>query len=535
MHPLKILATTVGAALLVWGVLFAYVSSPAWADTITVNTTADEQNTNTQCSLREAIINANADNQSGSSDCAAGSGADVINIRVSGTVNLSGVLPDLSSNIEIKGPGAGQFTVRRNSGGNYRIFSVTGDTTVVTISGMTISNGNIDPGTAPGSTEGGGIFNGGTLTVTDSTISSNTATGGTEGSLRGKGGGIDNHGTLTVTDSTISANTAAGTVGGGEGGGIDNHGTALSGETTATITNSTISGNAAATGGGVYNVRGLTVIEFSTITDNISNSVGGGVFSFEDQFTRTEVLSTIISANRGLGPRSDVDSLNPNVPPAAGTFASKGYNLIGEGSAKSAFRQPGDMTAVTDPGLDPLGSYGGPTQTHRLQSDSPAIDAGPPTDGNPIACAPPDTDQRGVTRPQDGDADSTPTCDIGSFELEEPTDTTAPKVISTFPANGGEVGPAANIRATFSEDMRTASVLNAFKLFKKGSTNQIDAQVSYDAATDRATLNPNNNLRRGVTYKAVVSTVAKDVAGNRLDQDDSTAGLQQKVWFFEID
>ena len=83
--------------------------------------------------------------------------------------------------------------------------------------------------------------------------------------------------------------------------------------------------------------------------------------------------------------------------------------------------------------------------------------------------------------------------------------------------------------------MRTASVLNAFKLFKKGSTNQIDAQVSYDAATDRATLNPNNNLRRGVTYKAVVSTVAKDVAGNRLDQDDSTAGLQQKVWFFEID
>jgi hypothetical protein len=33
----------------------------------------------------------------------------------------------------------------------------------------------------------------------------------------------------------------------------------------------------------------------------------------------------------------------------------------------------------------------------------------------------------------------------------------------------------------------------------------------------------------------VVSTLAKDVAGNRLDQDDSTDGLQQKVWFFEID
>jgi hypothetical protein len=121
------------------------------------------------------------------------------------------------------------------------------------------------------------------------------------------------------------------------------------------------------------------------------------------------------------------------------------------------------------------------------------------------------------------------------FDTTPPTDTTAPKVISTFPRNGGEVGPAANIRATFSEDMRPASVLNAFKLFRKGSTNQIDAQVSYAAATDIATLNPTNNLRREVTYKAVVSTVAKDVAGNRLDQNSSAAGLQQKVWFFEID
>ena len=75
--------------------------------------------------------------------------------------------------------------------------------------------------------------------------------------------------------------------------------------------------------------------------------------------------------------------------------------------------------------------------------------------------------------------------------------------------------------------------MNAFKLFKKGSTNQIDAVVSYDAAT--ATLNPDNNLRRGATYKAVLTTVAKDKAGNRLDQDGSTDGLQQKVWFFEID
>ena len=41
-HPLKILATTVGAALLVLGLLFAYASSPAWASIITVNSIADD-------------------------------------------------------------------------------------------------------------------------------------------------------------------------------------------------------------------------------------------------------------------------------------------------------------------------------------------------------------------------------------------------------------------------------------------------------------------------------------------------------------
>ena len=116
-----------------------------------------------------------------------------------------------------------------------------------------------------------------------------------------------------------------------------------------------------------------------------------------------------------------------------------------------------------------------------------------------------------------------------------PPDTDAPKVKSTFPRNGGEVGPAASIRATFSEDMQEASVIDAFKLFRKGSTNQIDAVVTYNAATRTATLNPTNNLKRGATYKAVVTTVAEDVAGNQLDQNSSKAGLQQKVWFFEID
>jgi subtilisin-like proprotein convertase family protein len=157
--------------------------------------------------------------------------------------------------------------------------------------------------------------------------------------------------------------------------------------------------------------------------------------------------------------------------------------------------------------------------------------SGMSSDGTVIASIPANAAQDAA---QNGNSASTSTDNTVTFIVEEP-DTRAPKVIRTFPRNGGEVGPARDVTATFSEDMLEASVMNAFKLFRKGSTNQIDAVVTYNAATDTATLNPTNNLRRGATYKAVVSTVAKDEAGNRLDQDGSKAGLQQKVWFFEID
>jgi hypothetical protein len=41
-------------------------------------------------------------------------------------------------------------------------------------------------------------------------------------------------------------------------------------------------------------------------------------------------------------------------------------------------------------------------------------------------------------------------------------------------------------------------------------------------------------LSSGVTYKAVVSTGAKDLAGNSLDQNESLSGSQQMVWFFKV-
>jgi len=110
-------------------------------------------------------------------------------------------------------------------------------------------------------------------------------------------------------------------------------------------------------------------------------------------------------------------------------------------------------------------------------------------------------------------------------------DTTAPAVMSTVPtADATGVDRTTNVTATFSEDMDSSSVNGqTFKLFKKGSTTKIDATVSYpdsNSAPYKAKLDPSNSLRNGVTYKAVVTTGAKDLAGNSL--------AQQQKWFFTV-
>lgn len=58
-------------------VLVATDRTPAGAASIVVNSTADGSPANDgSCTLREAILNADNGNQSGSTDCLAGSGAD---------------------------------------------------------------------------------------------------------------------------------------------------------------------------------------------------------------------------------------------------------------------------------------------------------------------------------------------------------------------------------------------------------------------------------------------------------------------------
>jgi hypothetical protein len=71
-----------------------------------------------------------------------------------------------------------------------------------------------------------------------------------------------------------------------------------------------------------------------------------------------------------------------------------------------------------------------------------------------------------------------------------------------------------------------------FKLLEKSSTTKMTTAVTYDVIRSSATLDLINSLRSQVIYEAVVTTGAKDMAGNLLDQNPTATGLQQKAWSF---
>ncbi len=295
-------------------ILACALTIPAHATTIIVTNTND----NGSGSLRQALAIAN-------------DGDTIDATGISGAISLiSGELL-VNKSVTINGAGADVLAVDGNAAD--RVFFITlGET--VTISGFTIRNGHA--GNA-----GGGIDNedGSTVTVTNCTLSGNSA---------GLGGGMFNGGPLTIGSTTISDNSAA------NGGGIYN-----SGGGTTTITNSTVSGNTAGSGGGIFNI-GMLAITSSTLSNN-SASLGGGVFNNET----FQIGDTIL--NMGASGANIVNF---------GTVTSLGYNLSSDDGG-GVLTGPGDQIN-TNPLLGPLQNNGGPTFTHALLPGSPAIDAGDP-------------------------------------------------------------------------------------------------------------------------------------------------------------
>ena len=115
-------------------------------------------------------------------------------------------------------------------------------------------------------------------------------------------------------------------------------------------------------------------------------------------------------------------------------------------------------------------------------------------------------------------------------------DTTKPEVITAGPAaRAAGTSPGSNVTAVFSEMMRPGTIdRTTFKLVRKGTTRAVPAEVTYNAATRKAVLDPARDLKRGAVYWATVTKRVEDLAGNALDQDPNRAGAQQKAWSFTM-
>lgn len=151
-----------------------------------------------------------------------GSSTDILDGDASGTVlTIQTSVPVTIKNLTIKNGsengGGGLFV---GNGANVTIADGTlitqnnsssnGGGVFVSLNALfTVTGGAISANEA--TTDGGGIYNGGTLTISGGTISDNTAT---------NGGGIYNGGTLKMSAGTVGGNTAS-----GEGGGVYNSGT----------------------------------------------------------------------------------------------------------------------------------------------------------------------------------------------------------------------------------------------------------------------------------------------------------------------
>ena len=370
-----------GAAL-----LLALGQGVATAATITVTTNNPNIASDGQCSLIEAIVNANNDAAT-HADCPAGSGADTIVLPANANVTLSNAagvtqygspvgLPLITSRTTIEGNGA--IIARQPNAPAFGLMAV-GNSGDLTLQSVTLRGGS----------SFGGLSNSGTARIKNSIVSGNT------------GSGVSNYGTLTIENSIMSDNT---------GGGLSNGGGTL------TIENSTISGNFG--GGGVSNQDGRLTITNSTITGNRAGQ-GGGVsnaFGLVFGYSATLILNnSLIAGNQaGVGPEIWNNSI----------VTANNFNLFGSnGNAGVTGFTPGPTDIVPSVSLaqilGPLQNNGGPTQTHALVDGSPALDAGDPGGCRDSQGALLSTDQRGFARHVDSNNDGAARCDIGAFEAKE--------------------------------------------------------------------------------------------------------------------
>ncbi|WP_143543711.1 choice-of-anchor Q domain-containing protein [Rhodopirellula sp. MGV] len=419
------------------------------------------------------------------------------------TITLTNGQLEIRGSVTIEGLGAKELTI--SGGGQTRIFAEVGSgKRIITINDVTLADGNNLTGAA-----GAFFSNGSDVTFNRVVMTGNAA--------RNNASALEiAFGKLTINDSAIVNNLGSGA------------GALRLQDSQGTITNTTISGNG---------TRAISLFSpFTSGADRLSltnvtianNQIGGIEIVGNAGEMLVEYQNTIFAGNSG----GNIVARGNNL--AGVSIVSQGHNLLDDTPSGDAAHATatGDMRG-TDPLLAPLADNNGPTPTHALMANSPAINAGDndlAVDSNGV---PLNFDQRGEGFARvSGD-----TVDIGAFE----SDNSGPQVES-ISINGGQAQRSSvrEITVTFNEviDLKPTD----FVIEKLGSRVPIIPTLSTTIVSGKtvATLTfegeefVGGSLADG-RYELVITDAIKDRSGNRFDGDnDGTPGGARFEEFFRL-
>jgi CSLREA domain-containing protein len=465
------------------------------AATISVNTTTDENNTDGDCSLREAIIAANTDTAVDA--CPAGNGADTIilptgtfTFTLAGTSENEAATGDLDilDDLTLTGDGAASTFIDAN--GLDRIFE-TLNGSGFSISRMTLQGGNQ-------SAAGGAIRVAGAATLTLTAVRLSDTSAGSSFAIY-----VISGSSLNVYSSRIEDNL---------GGGLY-----LQATTTTVIRNSTLSGNQSTNGAGITSAGTLVVVN-STLSGNLATFSGGALLSSGSASLYNVTVANNTAGNGGVSGsggginvvggtmtiRNSIVADNVNLVGSSedctGTLTSEGHNLV---EVTTACTITGDTTGnITgnDPNLDVLAGNGGGTFTHALLMGSVAINA-----GNPAGCLDESgltllTDQRSYRR--------NGTCEMGAYEFNSPglaTPTNTPTATSTLTSTPTNTPTSTATATVTSTPTRTPTITP--------TPTSTTTRTPTATVTRTPTVTPTNTPGPSPTHTATPTATATCVPG----------------------
>jgi len=441
---------------LLLGLLLSPLAASAMDITVTKTTDSLDGACDSDCSLREAVVLANA--TPGAHRIRLGTGTYTLTLPTprgdEGVVldedeNLNGDL-DLAAELEVVG--ASSDLTHIDGSRNDRIFEVMSGAKL-TLRRLSLHNGfTSDYGAAVenfgqllvrqvhmydnrafASFNGGGggaIANQGTLAVYSSQFERNSADFGDSG--RALGGALFNAGALLVRDSLFRDNETNGDDVVAWGGALFNAGT-------ADVARSAFLGGHVSDGPGIVirnDGNGVLKLTNSTLSgenrsyerpEDSSVVANGDYYPLYAGTPSMLLINVTIAGNPSLGLsnhgnltiRNSLVSGNGNEfigiqncrNDGTFTYQARGL-LLGSDTNNCTADLYVDNAITFTRVLYPLADNNSTLPTHALRKGSPAVDAGVGS------CT--SHDQRGLTRPRDGDGDGVAICDLGAYERAKP-------------------------------------------------------------------------------------------------------------------